>query len=337
MQTEKLNLISIIIPCYNAGRFIKDAIESVIKQTYSNWELIIIDDGSSDNCLKIIGNYIKDKRIILCKQKHLGACAARNKGIELAKGEYVKFLDADDVLFADCLSKQVSQINNLKENQIPFGDYQHIDETGNLISNFVFSDNQSMLDVLKEDQSFFFFKYWHVLISAPLLRRRDLIKIGGFDKKLKRGQEYDMHFRLALEGVEFIYIPCLTFAYREYTSENRITSIGRVNKHIMEEYALQRVLKIDSLLRTYYGTIPNKYSSYFVNYWFDAARVDFNNKNKIEGIKKIKNALRYEYRNSFIIFYYYVGKFIGYINLESLLKFRLQIKKIISTRVKNFI
>ena len=109
----------------------------------------------------------------------------------MAKGEYIKFLDADDVLLVDCLSKQVSQINKLKENQIPFGDYQHIDEAGKLISNYVFSENKSMLDELKQDQPFFFFKYWHVLISAPLLRRNDLLKIGGFDKKLRRGQEYD--------------------------------------------------------------------------------------------------------------------------------------------------
>lgn len=312
------------MPCYNAGKYIKEAINSVLNQSYKDLELIIIDDGSTDESLHIIDSF-NDTRIVLYKQEHLGACVARNKGIALAKGEYIKFLDADDILFLDCLSNQISQIHQLKSNQIPFGDYCHIDDKGELLGCFLFEKNNNMLSILEQDQPFFFFNYWHVLISAPLLRREDLIKIGGFDIDLKRGQEFDLHFRLALSGVEFIYLPCNTFSYREYTSESRITSRGRVDKKMMEEYALQRVLKVEKLLNIHYGRIPTKYSSFFVNYWFSRAREEFSKKDKAQGIENLYKSMNYEYRTPFMLCYRLIGNLIGFINLESVLRFRLKL------------
>lgn len=98
--------ISVLITVYNKGQYLDQCIDSVVKQNYQNWELILVDDGSTDNSLAIAQKWLdKDTRIRLVQQDHQGACAARNRVIELARGDYYFFLDADDFLNKDCLSK----------------------------------------------------------------------------------------------------------------------------------------------------------------------------------------------------------------------------------------
>ena len=106
------DLISVIIPTYNRAHLIKRSVDSVLNQTYKNLELIIVDDGSTDNTKEIIDS-INDNRIVYVKQENQGACAARNKGIDLAKGKYIAFQDSDDTWLLNKLEKQ---INTLKKN-----------------------------------------------------------------------------------------------------------------------------------------------------------------------------------------------------------------------------
>ena len=90
------NLVSVIIPTYNRAHLIKRSAMSVLNQTYSNLELIIVDDGSTDNTEEVVKS-IDDNRVIYIKQPNQGACAARNNGIDHAKGEFIAFQDSDDV------------------------------------------------------------------------------------------------------------------------------------------------------------------------------------------------------------------------------------------------
>lgn len=109
-------LISIIMPSYNTAKYINESIRSVINQTYSNWELIIVDDCSSDNTDEIIKN-INDDRIIYIKNKvNSGAAISRNKALKHAKGKWVAFLDSDDVWLPEKLEKQTKFMkkNNYK-------------------------------------------------------------------------------------------------------------------------------------------------------------------------------------------------------------------------------
>lgn len=102
-------LVSVITPCYNGSRFIKETIESVINQTYQNWEMIIIDDGSKDNSADIIKGYMANEpRIKLIQQKNSGSSAARNNGIRNAEGQYIALLDADDLWIPQFLEKQIA-------------------------------------------------------------------------------------------------------------------------------------------------------------------------------------------------------------------------------------
>lgn len=125
------DLVSIIIPVYNAEKFIEDTIKSVINQTYKNWQLIIIDDHSTDSSVNIIKEFTKNNnKIKLIKlKKNNGVAIARNKGINLAKGKYLCFLDADDLWHPEKLNKQISF---MKKYNCPFSftGYEFADITG---------------------------------------------------------------------------------------------------------------------------------------------------------------------------------------------------------------
>lgn len=123
-------LVSIITPCYNSSRHIEEMINSVLQQTFKHWELIIVDNGSSDNSIEIVQSFsLEDSRIKL-KYSEKGAAIARQKGIEAAKGKYISFLDADDLWHKEKLHEQV---NFMEKNDIKFcyHPYLYIDEVGN--------------------------------------------------------------------------------------------------------------------------------------------------------------------------------------------------------------
>ena len=150
------SLVSIITPCYNSEKYISDTIESVIKQKYKNWEMIIVDDFSSDNSVQIIEKYVKlDSRIILVKlDSNKGAGYARNKAIKKAKGQYYAFLDSDDLWNCDKLSVQ---IQFMEKNNIAFSysNYNLI-ESDNILKNrnILFKDKVNYYDLLKSSSHY---------------------------------------------------------------------------------------------------------------------------------------------------------------------------------------
>lgn len=121
-------LVSIITPVYNAERFVHETIESVLAQTYANWEMILIDDGSKDKSAEVIQKYVlRDSRIRLFSQKNGGSASARNNGIRRAEGQYIALLDADDLWDNNFLE---SQLTLMKENDatLVYASHRRIDE-----------------------------------------------------------------------------------------------------------------------------------------------------------------------------------------------------------------
>lgn len=115
-------LISVIMSAYNVEEYIEKSIDSVLQQTYTNWELIIINDGSMDNTKKIVENYLHiDMRIIYLEQENKGVSVARNKGIDSAKGKYIAFLDADDLWTKDALEKLYDLMKSDSDNKFVYG------------------------------------------------------------------------------------------------------------------------------------------------------------------------------------------------------------------------
>ncbi|MBS1573216.1 MAG: glycosyltransferase family 2 protein [Bacteroidetes bacterium] len=107
---EKPGLVSIIIPAYNAANFIGETIQSILQQSYTNWELIIVNDGSKDNTVEIC-NLFLDERILLINQSNSGVAVARNNGMKLANGEYIIFFDADDLMTTDFLKVRIDALS----------------------------------------------------------------------------------------------------------------------------------------------------------------------------------------------------------------------------------
>lgn len=146
----KNDLITIITPSYKSERFISQTIESVLSQTYKNWEMIIVDDVSPDNSNEIIEEYCKkDYRIKLIKlEKNSGPAIARNKAIEEAKGRYIAFLDADDLWKSEKLEKQLTF---MKERDLSFSysSYDLINEDGNFLSSFITKETITYKSMLK--------------------------------------------------------------------------------------------------------------------------------------------------------------------------------------------
>jgi teichuronic acid biosynthesis glycosyltransferase TuaG len=144
------DLVSIITPCYNGARFLGETIESVLAQTYPNWEMIIVDDGSKDNSAEIARNYMgKDNRIKLIQQANGGSAAARNNGIKNANGRYIALLDSDDLWEPEFLESQLNFMNE-KKCLLVYSSHKRINEEGKeCLKPFLVNGAISYDDLLK--------------------------------------------------------------------------------------------------------------------------------------------------------------------------------------------
>ena len=129
-------LVSIIMPNYNSEKYVGETIQSVLNQTYQNWELLFVDDCSTDNSLEIVRSFGDDRIKILQNETNSGAAVSRNYALRLAQGKWIAFLDSDDLWIPEKLEKQISYMN---DNDICFSytDYEVIDEDDQLISTFI--------------------------------------------------------------------------------------------------------------------------------------------------------------------------------------------------------
>ena len=113
--------VSVIIPVYNSEKYISECLDSVLNQTFKDIEIICIDDGSTDKSFDILNRYnIKEKRITLLTQKNLGQSVARNKALEIAKGEYIYFLDSDDYIEPNLIEECIKKLDETQEGLICF-------------------------------------------------------------------------------------------------------------------------------------------------------------------------------------------------------------------------
>lgn len=204
-------LVTIIIPCYNQGQFLSEAIESVICQTYNNWECIIVNDGSSDNSEEVALAYTKkDIRILYLSQENQGPSAARNHGIQVSHGEYILPLDADDLISSTYIEKAISHFIEHPETKLV---YCRADKFG-LINEEWNLPTYNYNSLIWENSIF----------NAAIYRRSDYDKIdGGYNEMLRKGYE-DWDFYLSLlEKEDIVYkIDETLFHYRIHTISRNI-------------------------------------------------------------------------------------------------------------------
>ncbi|MCL9804093.1 glycosyltransferase [Flavobacterium amniphilum] len=197
-------LVSIITPTYNSEKFIADTIQSVQKQTHTNWEMIIVDDCSSDKTVEVIQNMMEDDHRIHLIQltKNSGASRARNKGIEQVKGDFMTFLDADDIWFPDFIQNSIATI---KETGIHFvfSSYRRSNENLEFVySDFIVPEKVTYTDILKSNSiscltAFLDVKTLGIKFMPDIRKRQDM---GLWLKYLK-----DIPFAYGIQKPQAIY------------------------------------------------------------------------------------------------------------------------------------
>lgn len=214
------NLVSIITPTFNCEKFIAETVESVILQTYENWEMIIVDDFSTDNTEFILKKYLGDRRIHFTKlDSNSGAAIARTKAMELAQGEYIAFLDSDDIWYPNKLEMQ---IHFMKENNINFSctSYEQINEKG-------FSLDKTIKAIPKTD-------YKRLLLDCPVGNSTvmyNVSKMGKFSVPNIRKRNDDALWLKMLKEEQYIYgLSTILTKYR--IRKNAISS----NKFLVIKY-----------------------------------------------------------------------------------------------------
>ena len=205
----KTILVSVIIPVYNSSKYIQKAIDSVLAQTYNNYEIIVVDDGSTDNTKAILERY-KDK-IHYIYQENQGSAAARNTGIKLAQGELVAFLDADDLWsMPEKLEKQVACFAADSDLGGVNTGWRIIDGAGKHIKTVQPWHKAPTLDLET------WLKKKCVRTSAMIFRREWLEKVGGFDPEIRQSHDVDLILRLSLAGCKTIWLKEETVCYRQH-------------------------------------------------------------------------------------------------------------------------
>jgi len=192
----KKSFVSVIVPTYNRADLISETIESILNQTYKNFELIIVDDGSTDNTEKVIRKF-KDNRIKYIKTDYSGVPARpRNIGIKKAKGEYIAFLDSDDMWLPEKLEKQIKVFQASNETAMLYTRFRTIE--GEIISNRIFPENG-----MYKSGNMFKSIYLRNLIacSSVMIKRSVLDQVGLFntDPNLIAIEDADLWLRIALK------------------------------------------------------------------------------------------------------------------------------------------
>ena len=262
MQTPSPK-VSVVIAAYNVAEYIGETLESVFNQTFTDYEVIVINDGSEDESelSKVLAPYLE--RIVYRRQENRGLAAARNAGIRTARGHYIAFLDADDLWETEFLRRQIEFFEQERcdlayTDALLFGDSEFSGRTFMEIAPSVGEVNFDSLIAAR----------CNVIGSAVVARRQSLIDAGYFDEALRNAQDFDLWIRMALRGARMGYqrTVLVRYRYREGSlsgdAVNRVNRELRVYRKILQQYDLtpaqctrveQAILRLDRELNLVLG------------------------------------------------------------------------------------
>jgi glycosyltransferase involved in cell wall biosynthesis len=238
---EELPLVSVIIPAYNAYGFIGQAIESVINQDYGKLEVIIIDDGSTDGTLEYARSF--GDRIIVLEQANAGPAAARNHGVSVARGEFLAFLDADDVWVPGKLAAQVTYLVDNPDVGIVYGRFlRWVAHDNGLFGPPPLEDNSAQDEVIISDKSGWLYPELLldsiVWICTATIRRQIWESLGGLDEILRIGEDWDFFIR-ASRCCRITQLNRLVAYYRIHKQSTTNTPRKENNGYIVLKRALE--------------------------------------------------------------------------------------------------
>lgn len=241
--------VSVVIPTCNRADFLKAAIESVLKQTFQDFEIIVVDDASRDQTAEVMAGF-QDPRIHYIRHEtNKGQGRTRNAGIEQASGEYVALLDDDDEWLPEKLEKQVSLLDSSADavGLVYTGFYRVEGASKRVISRFIPEDRGYVYDRLRVKNSI-------GTCSTVLLRRLCLERVGGFDETLTCGADYDMWVRISKDSFfEYLDEPLVRYAVHSERISTNYNSLIKGKETLLKKYA------------QYYAADPKNHSRRYRN------------------------------------------------------------------------
>jgi len=243
----KSNLVSVVLPVYNHGKYLRESIESVLSQSYTDLELIIVNDGSTDSTLSVLSDYKAHPKITILDQENQKLPAALNNGFRLTRGEYLTWTSADNRMFPRQVELQVDFLRRHPEISMVYGNYQLIDAIGKPLYGSKFNE---WLQVPYGSPNIYLPKNVGELNFVPLnfigpcvmYRASAAVVIGEYDQSLVGVEDYDYWMRLnMLYRIAHIDIPDPLYQYRIH--EDSMTG-GETNRYIFEK--MQKLVIIDA-------------------------------------------------------------------------------------------
>ena len=215
--------VSVIIPAYNMASTITAAIESVREQLFNDYELIIVDDGSTDKTRSTIKEYLQggekeDRRISYVFQKNQGRGAAINTGVKASRSEYITFLDADDVLTKSSLKLRVEPLEKNQDYAMVYADAFYVDRKGNpykVRKSRSFKNSQKLLKALLYNP------ITPIIGPTVMIRRNVFLTMGGYNPIFRRNQDQELHIRI-IGKYNALYVPEAVLLYRTYCRRSKI-------------------------------------------------------------------------------------------------------------------
>ncbi|WP_426490579.1 glycosyltransferase family 2 protein [Hymenobacter sp. 102] len=248
MNEKEKPLVSIIVPCFNYGWIIAETLDSIISQSYENWECIVVDDGSEDDTSSVVSIYVKrDIRFKYVYQTNAGLSSARNTGIAASSGRYIQLLDADDLLHHNKIMTQVSYLENNPSMGLVFGDVRFfLHEKPDQYSRSIdMLDREWMKSVPDSGEPLVSSLLEHniMVVNAPLVRSEVFKKNGRFNEELRSMEDWEYWLRCAIAGIHMVYDPCkeswaFVRVHRASMSQNNIRMLTyqlMVRKSVVDE------------------------------------------------------------------------------------------------------
>ena len=218
--------VSIIVSCYNQGCYLAESLDSILQQTFSNWECLIINDGSTDNTEVVANSYIqKDNRIIYIYQDNQGVCAARNNAIKKSSGEYVLCLDADDKISPEYVELCVKELE--------------LDSKIAVVACNYMCFGKKHGKVILEPYSLEKLMGHNLFVNCSMFRRIDFERVKGFNENMKLGlEDWDFWLSILAQGAKVKYLKGFHFFYRMKSareSRNQTTFVVETQKKLRKQ------------------------------------------------------------------------------------------------------
>ncbi len=230
IEVSEPPLISIVMPAYNAARYISESLQSIQEQTYSNYEILVVDDGSSDNTVEVLDPWMDTIRYIY--QENQGPSAARNEGIRQAQGDYIAFLDSDDLYYSTHLAGQIEHLIRYPQLAFVVSGWESIDSRGRALAKVEPWAGLPQLDTRT------LLIYKPVLPSAMMFRHEWLNRVGGFDHRLRQAEDLDLVMRLCIEGCQADWVRAVTIGYRLHSGNatGNVTALANQYELVVDKF-----------------------------------------------------------------------------------------------------